>query len=159
MRAADDDEDGSQVSAATPGRTDAGTASTARRHLRSPSSSSSDRASAAAPDPHQPVALAMRAQEMEAVVAAAREKAFHEQAARHAAAAHARRQEHAALERAKRELEACLIAARNQAALMQACQREESGEGTQCWDQVRGAGHAGRAWDARVVRTVRLSIC
>ncbi|PRW20861.1 1 protease [Chlorella sorokiniana] len=73
---------------------------------------------------------------MEAVVAAAKEQAFREQRHRHTASLSALREERAALERAKRELESCLIAARNQAALLQACQREESGEGAQCWEQA-----------------------
>lgn len=141
-----DDEDGtSQLSAVTPGRTEAAARG---RHLRSPSSGSSAAGSLGSrPDAQQPVALAARAQEMEAEVAAAKEQAIREQRHRHTASISALRDEQANLERAKRELESCLIAARNQAALLQACQREESGEGAQCWEQVRpwwrGVGSSG----------------
>ncbi|KAI7838047.1 hypothetical protein COHA_008131 [Chlorella ohadii] len=130
-----DDEDGtSQLSAVTPGRTEAAARG---RHLRSPSSGSSAAGSLGSrPDAQQPVVLAARAQEMEAEVAAAKEQAIREQRHRHTASISALRDEQANLERAKRELESCLIAARNQAALLQACQREESGEGAQCWEQA-----------------------
>ena len=146
---ADEEDATSQVSAVTPGRTEAAARG---RHLRSPSSGASSAAGSlgSRPDAQQPVALAARAQEMEAVVAAAKEQAFREQRHRHTASMSALREEQAALERAKRELESCLIAARNQAALLQASQREESGEGAQCWEQV-GTGLGEASWGGRLL--------
>lgn len=107
-----------------------------RRHARTPSSASSGGAAAAAlPEDLAGAAQALSHQEAE--LEAQRGKAAGMQQARHAAQLQRVLAARAELERRKRLVEASLMSARNQAALLQAHERQGSGE-ARAWEQVNG---------------------